>query len=414
MTKHLENIYYKLYILFFGVLAFSIPLYDRFAAMAIVLIMFTWLIEGKFKEKLQRLKKDHFRRNMMSFSIIYFIYLVGFLYSNNQYNAFLDLQTKLSLLVFPILFATIDENILKGEKEKILSSYILGCIVSTLVLMSYALYNFSESHMVKEFFYSNLSWYQHASYISMFLAFAVGILLYHIHTKSILEKTPKAIVIALIVYFGTFIFLLSSKAGILTLTIILLSYVGVLLYDKQFLKGVTLFFIISLTIWGMFTFFSVTSSRIMDAQQTISSETVENDATDSTSERIHIWQSALSVIKENLIFGVGTGDANDALIAKYKTNHYSGALEKKLNAHNQYLQTYIAVGIIGFLVLMVMLFIPLFQSLKHRNILYFLFLLLITFNLLFESMFERQAGVVFYAFFNGLFFFYLFIEEKQP
>jgi len=413
MNKPLENIYYKLYILFFGVLAFSIPLYDRIAAMAIVLIMFTWLIEGKFSQKFLRIKKDQFRRYILSFSLIYILYLLGFLYTKNQIYGLLDLQTKLSLLVFPLLFATIDHNILKDKKGKFLFYYILGCFVTTIVLLSHSFYNFLESYSTNEFYYSSLSWYQHASYLSMFLVFAIGILLYQVHTKSIFKNTPKPLLVVLIIYFGTFIFLLSSKAGILTFIIILLSYIGILLYEKQYLKGIAIFLISSLVIWGMFTFFSITSSRIMDAQKTIAKENVKNDATDSTSERIHIWQSAVSIIKENILFGVGTGDANDALLRSYKANQYSGALEKRLNAHNQYLQTFIAIGIIGFLVLIGMLFIPLYQTLKQRTILYLLILFLISFNLLFESMFERQAGVVFYSFFNGLFFFYMYIDNKM-
>lgn len=380
--------------------------------MAIVLIMFTWLIEGRFKEKFQRIKKHKFRRYILLFSIIYFIYLIGFFYSSNQYNAFLDLQTKLSLLIFPLLFATIDENIVIESKGKILFYFVLGCFISTLVLLSHSLYNFGDTHSGYEFFYSYLSWYHHASYLSMFLAFSVGILLYQIHTKSVFKNTSKVLSIILILYFGVFIFLLSSKAGILSLIIILLSYIGILLYEKQFLKGASILVFISLTIWGLLGLFSVTSSRITDAQHSVTSGAVDKDATDSTSERIHIWQSAISVIKENLLTGVGTGDADDALAEYYKTNQYSGALEKKLNAHNQYLQTFIAIGIIGFLVLISMLFIPLFLALKQQNILYILLLFLIIFNLLFESMFQRQAGVVFYAFFNGLFFFYLFSEKK--
>jgi O-antigen ligase len=311
------------------------------------------------------------------------------------------------------LFSTIDERYLQEKKGKLLYYYILGCFATTIVLLSYSVYNFTESHAVNEFFYNNLSWYQHASYLSMFLAFAVGILLYHLHAKNIVERIVSPTDIVLIIYFGIFIFLLSSKAGILSLIIIVLSYIGVLLYEKQILKGITLFIITGLIIWGMFTFFSVTMSRIMDAQHTISSEKVANDATDSTSERIHIWKSALSVIKENPIFGVGTGDADDALAEYYRIKHYSGALEKKLNAHNQYLQTYIAIGIPGLIVLLGMLFIPYYLALNQRSTLYILLLSLVCFNLLFESMFERQAGVVFYAFFNGLFFFYMFTDKNR-
>ena len=170
--------------------------------------------------------------------------------------------------------------------------------------------------------------------------------------------------------------------------------------------------IYALTLWGSSTYLTVTSSRLSKAQQAISSNDLDKNSTESTTERLLIWQSAVSVIKENVLVGVGTGDTNDALLKTYKTNQYSGALESRLNAHNQYLQTFIAIGIIGFLALMSMLFIPLYTALKKRDILYLLLLLLICFNLLFESMFERQAGVVFYAFFNGLFFFYMFTEGK--
>jgi O-antigen ligase len=413
MNKHLGNIYNKLYLLLFGLLAFSIPLFDRIAATAIVLIMFTWIIEGKFSQKFQRIKRDKFRRYILLFGLIYLFYLAGFFYSKNQYHALLDLQTKLSLLIFPIIFSTLDYNVINWKKGKILYYYVIGCVVITAVLLGRSFINFLTSNSADEFFYGNLSWYHHASYLSMFLVFAVGILLYQIHTKTIFKNKSGLLFHTLIIYFSIFILMLSSKAGILSLVIIILSYVGVLLYKKQYLKGVAILVVLSVAIWGMFSLFSVTSSRISDAQQTISNETVEKGATDSTSERILIWQSAVSIIRENILFGVGTGDADDALLKTYKTNQYSGALENRLNAHNQYLQTFIAIGIIGFFVLIGVLFIPLYQALKHRNILYLLLLFLVTFNLLFESMLERQAGVVFYTFFNGLFFFYMFTEKQS-
>lgn len=413
MNKHLGNIYNKLYLLLFGLLAFSIPLFDRIAAIAIVLIMFTWIIEGKFSQKFQRIKKDKFRRYILLFGLIYLFYLAGFFYSKNQYNGLLDLQTKLSLLIFPIIFSTLDYNVIKGKKGKIFYYFIIGCVVITAVLLGRSFINFLTSNSADEFFYSNLSWYHHASYLSMFLVFAVGIFLYQIHTKTIFKNKSGLLFHTLIIYFSIFILMLSSKAGIISLLIIILSHIGVLLYKKQYLKGVAILVILSVAIWGMFSLFSVTSSRISDAHQALANETVKKGATDSTSERILIWQSAVSIIKENVLFGVGTGDADDALLKTYKTNQYSGALENRLNAHNQYLQTFIATGIIGFFVLIGVLFIPVYPALKRRNILYLLLLFLVTFNLLFESMFERQAGVVFYAFFNTLFFFYIFSENQS-
>ncbi len=414
MNKQLENMYNKLYILFLGVLAFSIPLYDRIAAVAIALIVFIWLIEGKFKEKLQRIKADRFRQNILWFGLIYILYLVGFLYSKNQYYAFLDLQTKLSLLIFPIFFATIDDNILTKKKDKILYYYILGCIVTTIILLVHSSLNFWESSSFDEFYYSNLTWYHHASYIAMFLIFTIGILYYKFYTpdqKS--NKKYKIVLIFLIIYFSFFVLILSSKAGIISLLIIFLCHLVFLIYQKKYVGSIAMLLIYVLTLWAGSNYLSVTSNRLSSAQQAITSENHDISSNESTTERLLIYQSSLTIIKENILLGVGTGDANDALIKYYKTHQYSGALENRLNAHNQYLQTFIAIGILGFIVLICTLFIPVFKAFKKRNILYLLLLLLVSFNLLFESMFERQAGVVFYSFFNGLFFFYMFNENKS-
>jgi len=86
------------------------------------------------------------------------------------------------------------------------------------------------------------------------------------------------------------------------------------------------------------------------------------------------------------------------------------AFKLELNAHNQYLQTMITLGIIGLIVLLLNLILPALYSMEQKHYLYLVFLILIGFNLLFESMLETQAGVVFYAFFNA----YLFAIKKDP
>lgn len=413
MNKHLGNIYSKLYLLLFCILAFSIPLFDRFAAMAIVLIMFNWVIEGKFKHKLQLVKQNKFRQYILYFSTIYFLYLIGALYSKDQYYAFSILQTKLSLLVFPLLFSTMDVSILKDRKEKILNYYILGSFVTTMVLLVHSFYNFLETNSVDEFFYGNLSWYHHASYMAMFLVFAIGILFHRIYSsEQKFTQTTQIINILLIVYFSFFVLLLSSKAGIISVLIVFLSHIGFLLYKKKYIIGILMVLIYALSLWGSSSFLSVTSKRLSLAQQAIERDDQDKNSTESTTERIIIYQSALSIIKENVLLGVGTGDANNELQKFYKKNSYTAAFNSKLNAHNQYLQTFIAIGILGFLVLISMFFFPLIGALKKRNTIYILLLFLVGFNLLFEAMFERQAGVVFYAFFNGLLFFYMFSEKQ--
>ena len=79
----------------------------------------------------------------------------------------------------------------------------------------------------------------------------------------------------------------------------------------------------------------------------------------------------------------------------------TGALEHKLNAHSQFLQTGIALGIPGLSALVAMLLVPLSLR-RNRFILFISLTVIMTLNFLVESMLEVQAGVIFYAYFSSL------------
>ncbi|MBL4734406.1 MAG: O-antigen ligase family protein, partial [Flavobacteriales bacterium] len=119
---------------------------------------------------------------------------------------------------------------------------------------------------------------------------------------------------------------------------------------------------------------------------------------------------AVGLIGDNWIFGVGTGDVKDELIARYAENGLTGIVEKRLNAHNQFLQSFAALGIFGFLSLLIALLAAAIYAIKRKNLVYFMFVIIIIVNALTESILEVQAGIVFYTFFNSLF---MFLEPEQ-
>jgi O-antigen ligase len=115
-----------------------------------------------------------------------------------------------------------------------------------------------------------------------------------------------------------------------------------------------------------------------------------------------LWKTALDEIREHPLAGTGTGDVMDDLMRRYETRQFLYALNNRLNPHNQYLHTWLATGLAGFLILLGCLVIPAVMAVRRSCYLYVFFLFLVGFNFLFESMLERQSGVVFYAFFNAL------------
>ena len=173
--------------------------------------------------------------------------------------------------------------------------------------------------------------------------------------------------------------------------------------QKKIFLGLGLLILFMMCMRAGLHVFSGTSARVVHSTETLTGS-APPETSKSTSDRVEIWKASLGIIKSNLLTGVGTGDVKDILIAKYKEKNIEGALEYRLNAHNQYIQTFITLGLPGIITLLLMLILPMTLAYRGRYLLYFVFLLLFAINILTESMFETQAGVVWYAFFNVILF----------
>jgi O-antigen ligase len=217
----------------------------------------------------------------------------------------------------------------------------------------------------------------------------------------------KYISIVLQIFFSIIIFLLSSKAGIISLIFIYLFYILFNIFSQKKYKIGLLTLVV--LIFGTILLLKVlpfVKDRFTVASYAIknNSNAIKSDG-ESNADRIIIWGISVNIIKQNLLFGVGTGDVKDVLLNEYKRNEIDFAYKKKLNAHNQYLQTFIALGLPGIIVFLLCFLLPIIFSIKHHYYLYLMFLFLFAFNILVESMFENQAGVVFYALMNSFLFF---------
>ncbi|MCD4680098.1 MAG: O-antigen ligase family protein [Bacteroidales bacterium] len=395
-------------------LVFFIPLYQRFIPWIIAAILLNWILEWNFKEKISRMMSDRIRKNNLLFIILYVIYVIGLFHTDNFKYALFDLEVKFSLLIFPILLSSIaPEAFERRFVFRTFLSFLSGAFIATLICIVLSILRFQSSHLAQEFYYSHLSVFLHPGYFSMYLNFAIAILFCILFERwEKLASTYKSIFIFMIAWFFLFVILLSSKAGILCLAIIFVVYiVYFILQRKKIFQALLMVFGITLAFWISFNIFPQSLGRLKQATDVMAnSENIKNDTREGTGERILIWKSSIDIIKNNFLFGTGTGDVKDALLEMYSSKDISTAHDLKLNAHNQYLQIFISLGVIGFLVLILIFILPAIFALRSNNILYFLFIIIVSFNFLVESMLETQAGVIFYGFFNS----YLFITQKRP
>jgi len=118
----------------------------------------------------------------------------------------------------------------------------------------------------------------------------------------------------------------------------------------------------------------------------------------SVNARLLIWNVSIEMIADHP-FGVGTGDGKDVLMDYYRQKGMDAFADRQLNPHCQYLQTAVAVGIIPALLLLFAMGYFMRMGFRYKN--YFLLILVATFatGCLFESILERQWGIIFFLFF---------------
>jgi len=128
-----------------------------------------------------------------------------------------------------------------------------------------------------------------------------------------------------------------------------------------------------------------------------------NPSGHSILERIEYWKNAWAVIENHWMFGVGTGDVDDAMQNMYNKRQSSLTPERRLRAHNSYLTYYLTFGILGFLFFLYFQLKFIIQQFKWQQWVGFLFGLIALVTFLFEDTLESQMGITLFAFFYAVF-----------
>lgn len=383
------------------------PVYGRMLPILIILLILNWLLEGSYLRNFPLVFRERPRFLLFSFSFLYLFYLAGLIHTDNFQYAREDLETKLSILIFPLIFATSDLPVLERKSWQWFAlAFIGGCIAGSMILLGRAVYYTFGLHQPGAFYYTGLSWSFHPGYYAMFLSLAVSILIFSlVFSRENSGRVMVTLKLLVILFFTLMIVLLSSKAGLMIWLAVLGIYVFLLSFRYHLhLDSLKLLITGGAVLALLLAIFPNVLNRVSEAQQEMTVVKPIGKHGQSTGERLAVWKASGEIIADHFLFGTGTGDVKDALLAQYKADDLGEVLVKKLNAHNQYLQTFITLGIFGFLMLVLMFVIPVVAAWQRGAWIYLTFLSITSISMIFESMLETQAGVLFYAFFNALLF----------
>jgi O-antigen ligase len=375
---------------------FFIPIYHKFLSPLIVLWAVTNLvliIGAKERIKIQKTQ----------FALIglYLLLAIVLIWTENLKAGGFDLEVKMSLVLFPLFFIFL--NYSRDFIRFVVYAFISGIVIGSIFLMYHAIVNYQMSGAIDSFFYINFSIFIHPSYLSFYLVTGMMVLLVDLKYRVLNLFNSDVIVFILIFLFFVMNILLLSKIGIATGVVLVCLFTVQWIFSKnKYVLGGGIILVLVFSLLSSYYFSPYAKQRIDEAYLSLNSSE-GNYGNSSTGIRLKIWKEGITLLKEKPIFGHGTGDVKDVLMTKYELNGVDVALEKKLNAHNQFIQIGIGLGGLGLTVFFLMYYFGILNGVKTKNYFSLGFLIISVFFMLPESILENQAGTIFFGLFISLF-----------
>ena len=365
-----------------------------------VLLMLIWAFQGNWREKWENFKTNDGIPYGFFLLGICLIPLLGFINSENMPIAWRTFECYIWFFFTPFIFLTTSPKIWKKQHFNVLLAlFSIGELLYLAFLFTNGIRQTIASGNIS-YMYNNFFCYNsHHAYVALYATF-VYILIFKnlLENQHLMSKTHVVLLYFLEVFLAVGIFCMYSRAGILVFLIMHVIWSGYAIYLKH-----SRWKIISLILVIVFSAFAVFLVTAPDNRFKMDALTLESENGKSPDPRLIIWQAAWDGAVENLPWGVGTGDGNDMVVEKYHKNGFWADRDHSYNAHNQLLFAMLTNGILGLILTVIYFLVPLCTAIKHRDMMLFSIFLLLFFNCMVECMFDRRAGVDFFAIMIPLF-----------
>lgn len=385
-------------------LAFCLPVYKKIMPLIILL----WIIFAMTRATWKHLKPGV--ATVAGIGVYYLLNLIWAFHGFFREEAFFSLEVKASFLIFPLVFL-FHRPFPMLLRMRALLAFVWGSLAFVAGSLIWATTEFVTTLDPLVFTYSQLALWFHPTYLAVYLSFSLLITGW-LDVKSVhlwgSRKFHHFAEILMVLYIG----LLASKAGYISAMMAIL-FVGLFWYRRRRTSFATIYVVAGIVLLAATVYFSPKSqSRIREMVQTPTEQPIQKNektyATGSTSMRLVAWSASLELLMEHPL-GVGTGDVTPELVRIYEREGETKVAEKQLNSHNQFLQAAVAFGWPGLLTVLAIMLFATRLALKKRDFVFLGLLAIIGMNLLFESFWEVQAGVIFTAF-----WFCLLARSEKP
>lgn len=369
--------YQRTYFYGFLLFVFLVPLHQPLSSGWLVILAVAAVIpQGRL-----RLALIIFKRSW-DVGIYLLVLLLGLTYSTDKATGLGVVETSLSLLALSLVVHRLgDFN--RDMLRRVFMAFAGGLTVSSLVCLIHAALRFSQGSGTEVFFFYELTGIinSHPTYFAYYLIAALTFGTYLLYEKSRLSRW--VIVIVLLFLFGVLLLTGGLTAWVSILYVFAFFVLRFMLDPNMREHRLALFTVVAM-VAAMFAFNEL---RNRDPSGFVM---------DDSWERLTLWEAALQAAPVSA-WGVGTGDYRKVLNDYYVAHGMQAYADSNLNAHNQFIETYVANGLVGLAVLALMLLRPLYLAVQSGNTLGALIFFPFLIYGMTEVILGRYQGVVFFA-----------------
>lgn len=352
--------------------AFILPISTKLAAKVFIGVVIFTLFSGNLKEKFRNALKD---KIVLAFLLFYMMYVFWALGSDHLSTVLFKLKEFKYLIEIPFIIYMV---LRKEFIYKILGGFIAGMLLSEL--MSYSLYfQIPISHffdhiplMTLNTIHANVPFMGSYTAYSVCLSLCMNIILYRLLTHQ--TKNPYIMILFSLFFISASIniFLIASRLGYIFFAT---SIFFTLLYafKKQLTKVLVLFLLLLSTGYSLAFYYSPffkdrVTAAISDVKNSLNASYASPGGI-----RIGYYFYGWEVIKQNPLFGVGTGDhmaevlkvidQKEINITNKNILHYNYTSGDHASFDSEYLDIIVQFGIIG----LILFFNIIFQLVRYAQ-----------------------------------------------
>jgi len=318
------------------------------------------------------------------FFIFYFLvlFLNDLFISESGFHSLKPTETYLPLLILPVYISSIRTS--KGLVIFPVSAIILGVVMFLTSLVDVFVFK-----NINYFSFDEFAKFTHPVYYSYLSSFSI----FYVFLYSRKERFYKNLIQGILFFF---LILAGSK---LVITLTFLIYASLIIRNKK----AVIIMAVGLIVLALFPPVQNRFNEILNIDDlSVVNEKVIADQNDprvnGLTLRLLLWQESLHVVKTvpEIIFGKGVGKSTDDLL---KLNLVKRGLGKyqRFSTHNQFVNIFMRAGLVGVFSLLMIIIFGFYQAIKNKNKMLLIMVIMFTFAMLTESVFQRVLGIYFFT-----------------